>query len=178
MKWLGDLKHEARLQLLEHTRTTSPEQHNIFPTANTPPRDDSRHVRVHRLAYLAHLQVRHQVRRPILDATDATEHNPLTGGRYVGTLQSIDSETATVSLKDVQCHGTEGRKGNPAEEIPGSDVVYDGIVFRGSDVKDLTILAPPKENRPPQMPNDPAILGVRKSKHMTITRTMMKHIGC
>ncbi|SMQ47346.1 unnamed protein product [Zymoseptoria tritici ST99CH_3D7] len=80
--------------------------------------------------------------------------------KYVGTLKSIDSETATVSLQDVQCHGTEGRKGNPAEEIPGSDTVYDGIVFRGSDVKDLTILAPPKENRPPQpqMPNDPAIL--------------------
>jgi protein LSM14 len=83
--------------------------------------------------------------------------------RYEGTLVKIDSETATVSLQDVQCHGTEGRKGNANEEIPGSDSVYDGIVFRGSDVKDLTIVAPPKENRPPQqqMPNDPAILSVR-----------------
>lgn len=81
----------------------------------------------------------------------------------MGTLKSIDSETATVSLQDVQCHGTEGRKGNPAEEIPGSDTIYDGIVFRGSDVKDLTIISPPKENRPPQMPNDPAILGVCES---------------
>lgn len=82
----------------------------------------------------------------------------------MGTLKAIDSETATVSLQDVQCHGTEGRKGNPAEEMAGSDTVYEGIVFRGSDVKDLTILAPPKENRPPQqIPNDPAILNVRKS---------------
>ncbi|KAF2161222.1 hypothetical protein M409DRAFT_28261 [Zasmidium cellare ATCC 36951] len=85
-------------------------------------------------------------------------------GLYVGTLKAIDSDTATVSLQDVQCHGTEGRKGNPAEEMAGSDTLYDGIVFRGSDVKDLTIIAPPKENRPPQqIPNDPAILGSSSS---------------
>lgn len=80
--------------------------------------------------------------------------------RYVGTLKAIDSETATVSLEQVQCYGSEGRKGNPDLEIAGTDNIYDGIVFRGSDVKDLTIISPPKENHPPQMPNDPAILGV------------------
>ncbi len=35
-------------------------------------------------------------------------------------------------------------------------------MFRGSDVKDLRIEEAPavKENKPPQVPNDPAILGV------------------
>lgn len=45
--------------------------------------------------------------------------------------------------------------------MPGSDQVYEYIVFRGSDVKELTIVDPPKENKPPpNMPDDPAILGV------------------
>lgn len=103
--------------------------------------------------------------------------------RYEGTLVKIDSETATVSLQDVQCHGTEGRKNNASEEIPGSDSVYDGIVFRGSDVKDLTIVAPPKENRPPQqqMPNDPAILSVCMlpvPPALPTSNFLMKYFGC
>jgi hypothetical protein len=82
--------------------------------------------------------------------------------RYVGTLHEINSETATVALENVTSFGTEGRKSNPDEEIPPSDSVYEYIVFRGSDVKDLRIEEAPaaKENKPPQMPNDPAILGV------------------
>ena len=61
--------------------------------------------------------------------------------------------------------GTEDRK-PAAETIAGSDLVYEYIVFRGSDVKELNIVAPPtvpKENEQPQVPNDPAILGVRMS---------------
>ena len=33
--------------------------------------------------------------------------------------------------------GTEGRKNNPDEEIAPSNELYDYIIFRGSDVKDL-----------------------------------------
>ena len=44
----------------------------------------------------------------------------------------------------------------------GSDQIYEYIIFRGTDVKDLRIEEPPssKENKPPAVPNDPAILGV------------------
>ena len=84
--------------------------------------------------------------------------------KYIGTLHEINSENHTVALESVTSHGTEGRKGNPAEEISGSDQVYEYIVFRGSDVKELTIVAPPGEKEkqppPPQVPDDPAILGV------------------
>ncbi|KAK5105680.1 hypothetical protein LTR62_002492 [Meristemomyces frigidus] len=81
--------------------------------------------------------------------------------KYIGTLHEINSENHTVALENVTSHGTEGRKGNPAEEIPGSDRVYEYIVFRGSDVKELNIVAAPakEENTRPAMPDDPAILG-------------------
>ncbi|KAI7541774.1 hypothetical protein KC316_g15389 [Hortaea werneckii] len=84
--------------------------------------------------------------------------------KYIGTLHEINSENHTVALESVSSYGTEGRKGDPSQEIPGSDHVYEYIVFRGSDVKELTIVAPPaapKENEPPRMPDDPAILGTR-----------------
>lgn len=81
--------------------------------------------------------------------------------RYCGTLHEINSEKATVALENVFSYGTEGRKGNPEEEIAPSETPYEYIVFRGSDVKDLRIEDAVKENKPPQppVPNDPAILG-------------------
>lgn len=56
--------------------------------------------------------------------------------------------------------GTEGR--DPGNEIPPSDNVYEYIVFRGSDVKDLRIEKEPEKKtvQQPQVPDDPAILGV------------------
>lgn len=81
---------------------------------------------------------------------------------YVGTLHSINSEDSTVSLENVRSYGTEGRKASPEEEVPASVDLYEYIVFRGTDVKDLRIEEAPavKENKPPVMPNDPAIVGV------------------
>ena len=96
--------------------------------------------------------------------------------KYIGTLHEINSDTHTVALESVTSYGTEGRKGNPAEEIQGSDQVYEYIVFRGSDVKELTIVAPPgaKENQPPKMPDDPAILGVSEIRFLRLC-LVMKH---
>ena len=81
------------------------------------------------------------------------------GLRYVGLLENINADDATVALKSVRLFGTEGRMaamGQPHLEVsPGVDV-YDYVVFRGSDVKDLSVLDTPidevKPNiyRPPQ----------------------------
>lgn len=80
--------------------------------------------------------------------------------RYVGTLHEINSETSTVALENVSMLGTEGRR--PENEVAPLDSVYEYILFRGTDVKDLRIEeAPIKEIKPPQVPNDPAILGSR-----------------
>jgi len=105
----------------------------------------------------------------------------------VGTLHEINSETSTVALENVSSFGTEDRK--PHEEmIPPSDNVYEYIVFRGSDVKDLRIEEAPgaKENKPPLPPNDPAIMS-SVSAHIlpfhdlycvTVYFQMMKNSGC
>lgn len=86
----------------------------------------------------------------------------LIASRYVGVLHEINSDESTVSLENVRSFGTEGRRNRPEEEIAPSDQVYDYIIFRGSDVKDLRIEDHPgmKENKPPAMPEDPAIVNV------------------
>jgi hypothetical protein len=60
--------------------------------------------------------------------------------------------------------GSEGRRGNPADEVPPSTSVYEYIVFRGSDVKDISIASDeqkePPQHEAPRVPDDPAILGV------------------
>ena len=103
---------------------------------------------------------------------------------YVGTLHEISSENSTVALEQVVSFGTEGRR--PDDEVPPSDNVYEYIVFRGSDVKDLRIEEPPKENKPPQppqVPDDPAILGVSFAllfsfRHSNTLSYVMKYLGC
>ena len=91
------------------------------------------------------------------------EHLTHSYNSYVGTLHEINPEDSTIALENVISHGTEGRRGNASEEIAAATCVYEYIVFRGSDVKDISVADDKKENQPPeppQVPNDPAILGV------------------
>ncbi|KAJ8099362.1 Scd6-like Sm domain-containing protein [Lipomyces tetrasporus] len=80
--------------------------------------------------------------------------------RYVGVLHEIDADASTLTLKDVRSFGTEGRRGNPSEEIPATDNVYEFIVFRGSEVKDLVIEEEEEAPQPSKqsIPDDPAII--------------------
>lgn len=105
---------------------------------------------------------------------------------YVGTLVEINPTESTVSLENVKSHGTEGRKADPSDEVQGSQQIYEFIVFRGTDVKDLRVEEAPaaKENQPPPMPNDPAIVGVSDpilqsfEPHMPHMPIMMNYFGC
>lgn len=58
--------------------------------------------------------------------------------------------------------GTEGRMKDPEKEVPPNPQIFEYIVFKGGDVKDLRIEGKPGEQQagPPQMPDDPAIIGV------------------
>jgi protein LSM14 len=94
----------------------------------------------------------------------------LTWGSYVGTLHEINPEQSTIALENVVSHGTEGRRNGEGEIAPSSSV-YEYIVFRGSDVKDISVVEDSKENKPPeppQVPDDPAILGVSGRLHRRI----------
>ena len=58
--------------------------------------------------------------------------------RYEGTLYQVNPEKKSIVLTDVVSFGTEGRM--PNNEILGSNVVHDSIVFEGKDIKDLVVL--------------------------------------
>ncbi|QLQ82471.1 hypothetical protein HG537_0H02330 [Torulaspora globosa] len=64
----------------------------------------------------------------------------VTDNRYVGLLEEIDSEKGTVTLRDVRCFGTEGRKHWGPDEIYPNPTVYRSVKFNGNEVKDLSIL--------------------------------------
>jgi hypothetical protein len=57
--------------------------------------------------------------------------------RYEGILYTLNREESTIAVQNVRSFGTEGRR---LPEVPMSNEIYDFIIFRGKDLKDLTVL--------------------------------------
>lgn len=70
--------------------------------------------------------------------------------RYEGKLFTVDPNECTIALSHVRSFGTEDRC--PHYPVPAQTQVYEYILFRGSDIKDISII------NPQQLPNDPAIV--------------------
>jgi len=77
--------------------------------------------------------------------------------RYEGILYTINTQESTIALQSVKTFGTEGRK---VPEIPPSSEIYDFIIFRGQDIKDLTVLESAQNASP--MNHDPAIMSMNQ----------------
>ncbi|KAF0314217.1 Protein LSM14 B [Amphibalanus amphitrite] len=74
--------------------------------------------------------------------------------RYEGILYTIDTVQGTVTLAQVRSFGTEDR---PTERpVAERDEIYDFIVFRGSDIKDIKLCSVQKPY------DDPAIVEVSR----------------
>lgn len=58
--------------------------------------------------------------------------------RFEGTLYKINASEKTIALKDVTSFGTEDRRAERA--VPPSSLVYEYLVFRSVEIKDLIVL--------------------------------------
>ncbi|CAH1165731.1 unnamed protein product [Phyllotreta striolata] len=81
--------------------------------------------------------------------------------RYEGRLFTVDPQECTIALASVRSFGTEDR--DTQYPVPAQNQIYDYILFRGSDIKDIRVINNAASH--PQPLNDPAIMQLSMPPH-------------
>lgn len=80
--------------------------------------------------------------------------------RYEGTLHAIDADESTIALKNVTHLGTENRRTDKV--IEASPTVFEYIIFRGENIKNLKMIQGASEAAENVITNDPAVVEVKQ----------------
>lgn len=78
--------------------------------------------------------------------------------RYEGVLFSVNTADSTIALIKVRTLGTEDR--HVTNPVPAKDEIYEHIIFKAADIKDLIVCETPKQPTLGGLPYDPAIVSV------------------